>query len=74
MPADLETAIRDAYAELDGVPGSRPAGRGALQRESEDLAGASFAGQYDTFLWIRGPRKCSAGCAAAGRACSAPRC
>jgi pyruvate, water dikinase len=22
--------------------------------ESEDLAGASFAGQYDTFLWIRG--------------------
>jgi pyruvate, water dikinase len=55
LPADLETAIRDAYAELE-----RRAGRQGLpvavrsSGESEDLAGASFAGQYDTFLWIRG--------------------
>jgi pyruvate, water dikinase len=55
MPADLETAIRDAYAELErrtdraGLPVAvRSSG------ESEDLAGASFAGQYDTFLWVRG--------------------
>src|SRR5690606_17168091 len=69
MPADLESAVRDAYAELgrrtgrDGLPVAvRSSG------ESEDLAGASFAGQYDTFLWIRGAdevlahvRRCWAG-------------
>ena len=42
---------------------------------SEDLAGASFAGQYDTFLWVhgrrRGARRTSS---AAGRGCSAPPC
>ncbi|MGY1631248.1 PEP/pyruvate-binding domain-containing protein [Geodermatophilus sp. SYSU D01186] len=55
LPADLEAAIREAYAELE-----RRTGREGLpvavrsSGESEDLAGASFAGQYDTFLWIRG--------------------
>jgi pyruvate, water dikinase len=55
MPADLESEIREAYAELErrtrheSLPVAvRSSG------ESEDLAGASFAGQYDTFLWIRG--------------------
>lgn len=55
MPAGLEDAIRESYATLE-----RTAGEQALpvavrsSGESEDLAGASFAGQYDTFLWIRG--------------------
>lgn len=55
LPADLEAAIRTAYADLsakvgdDDVPVAvRSSG------ESEDLGGASFAGQYDTFLWVRG--------------------
>ncbi|MGY1743175.1 MULTISPECIES: PEP/pyruvate-binding domain-containing protein [unclassified Blastococcus] len=69
LPADLEAAIRAAYAELE-----RRTGREGLpvavrsSGESEDLAGASFAGQYDTFLWIRGAedvlthvRRCWAG-------------
>jgi pyruvate,water dikinase len=55
MPADLERAIREAHAELEQRtrrPGLPVAVRSS--GESEDLAGASFAGQYDTFLWIRG--------------------
>jgi pyruvate,water dikinase len=69
LPADLEAAVRSAYAELE-----RRTGREGLpvavrsSGESEDLAGASFAGQYDTFLWIRGAddvlehvRRCWAG-------------
>jgi pyruvate,water dikinase len=69
MPADLETAIRAAHVELErrnGQPGSPVAVRSS--GESEDLTGASFAGQYDTFLWIRGAeevlryvRRCWAG-------------
>jgi pyruvate,water dikinase len=55
LPADLETAVREAYAELErrtGLPDLPVAVRSS--GESEDLAGASFAGQYDTFLWVRG--------------------
>ena len=55
MPDELETAIRRNYAILeektgrDGVPVAvRSSG------EAEDLADASFAGQYDTYLWIAG--------------------
>jgi pyruvate,water dikinase len=55
LPADLEAAITRAYAELSARVGQvdvpvavRSSG------ESEDLSGASFAGQYDTFLWVRG--------------------
>jgi pyruvate, water dikinase len=69
LPADLEAAITGAYAELErrtGQPGLPAAVRSS--GESEDLAGASFAGQYDTFLWIRGAddvlrhvRRCWAG-------------
>ena len=51
----LETAIRRNYAILEertgraGVPVAvRSSG------EAEDLADASFAGQYDTYLWIAG--------------------
>lgn len=54
MPPALADAIRGAYAELerragDGVPVAvRSSG------VNEDLEGASFAGQYDTYLWIQG--------------------
>ncbi len=55
MPEALETAIRRNYAILEektgrsGVPVAvRSSG------EAEDLADASFAGQYDTYLWITG--------------------
>ena len=55
MPDKLETAIRRNYAILEektgraGVPVAvRSSG------EAEDLADASFAGQYDTYLWIAG--------------------
>lgn len=69
LPARLEDAVAAAYAALE-----RRAGMAAVpvavrsSGESEDLAGASFAGQYETFLWISGPeallrhmRKCWAG-------------
>lgn len=55
LPADLEEVIRSAYADLSaraGEPDVPVAVRSS--GESEDLGGASFAGQYDTFLWIRG--------------------
>lgn len=55
LPALLADAIAEAYGELErrtGVPGLPVAVRSS--GESEDLAGASFAGQYETFLWITG--------------------
>ena len=55
MPDELETAIRRNYALLEekaGRPGVPVAVRSS--GEAEDLADASFAGQYDTYLWITG--------------------
>lgn len=55
MPDELETAIRRNYAILEektGRPGVPVAVRSS--GEAEDLADASFAGQYDTHLWITG--------------------
>ena len=55
MPDELETAIRRNYAILEektGRPGVPVAVRSS--GEAEDLADASFAGQYDTYLWITG--------------------
>lgn len=55
LPPDLEDKVRESYAELE-----RRAGRSQVpvavrsSGESEDLAGASFAGQYQTYLWICG--------------------
>lgn len=55
MPADIDEAIRAAYGRLGDRAGS---GRASVAVRSsganEDLAGASFAGQYDTYLWITG--------------------
>lgn len=69
MPTRLEHEIRAAYerlVEITGVPSVPVAVRssGVL----EDAEGASFAGQYDTYLWIQGAdavldhvRRCWAG-------------
>lgn len=55
LPSEIEDAVRAGYAELERRAGS-PAAPVAVRSsgESEDLAGASFAGQYETFLWICG--------------------
>ncbi|MGI5456116.1 PEP/pyruvate-binding domain-containing protein [Streptomyces sp. CA-249302] len=49
VPATVATAVTSAYQALGDVP---VAVRSSA--ETEDLAGASFAGQYDTYLWVRG--------------------
>lgn len=49
LPAPVETAIRDACARLGDAPMAVRSSATA-----EDLAGASFAGQQDTYLGMRG--------------------
>jgi pyruvate,water dikinase len=55
LPADVEAAIDGAYARLEELTGA--SGAPVAVRSSgvaEDLGGASFAGQYETFLWVMG--------------------
>lgn len=55
MDADVEQALRHAYAELSrrsGVDDVPVAVRSSAT--SEDSPDASFAGEHDTYLWIRG--------------------
>ena len=55
MPAEVERALRDAYAALCercGVDDVPVAVRSSAT--AEDLVDASFAGLQDTFLWVRG--------------------
>ena len=55
MPNDLETAIRHNYALLEERVGQKDVPVAVRSSgELEDLTGASFAGQYDTYLWIFG--------------------
>ena len=52
---EVESAIRQGYGELErlvGMTGVPVAVRSSASLE--DLADASFAGQQDTYLWIRG--------------------
>lgn len=50
LPEDVETAIREAYAAMgDDIPVAVRSSATA-----EDLPDASFAGQQDTYLWVRG--------------------
>ncbi|MGH2350218.1 MAG: PEP/pyruvate-binding domain-containing protein, partial [Chloroflexota bacterium] len=55
LPAAVERQIKDAYAGLGRRLGD-PAPRVAVRSSgaAEDLKDASFAGQYDTFLGVRG--------------------
>ncbi len=55
FPEELSEAVRDAYRSLETDAGEE--GPPVAVRSSgvaEDLHGASFAGQYETFLWIIG--------------------
>jgi phenol phosphorylase subunit beta len=63
MPEDVETAIRSGYAELSALCSGTPESNGSIpdlpvavrsSATAEDLPGASFAGQQDTFLWVVG--------------------
>jgi pyruvate,water dikinase len=68
VPGDLEAEIRAAYAELEGRAGEDVPVAVRSSGVNEDLEGASFAGQYDTYLWVCGAddvvvhvRRCWAG-------------
>ena len=52
FPADLEAAIREHFARLDADGGGSYAVRSSAT--AEDLPDASFAGQQETFLNVRG--------------------
>ncbi|MCL5266447.1 MAG: phenylphosphate synthase subunit beta [Chloroflexi bacterium] len=55
LPAQVEDAIHSSYlklAEECNVPNLPVAVRSSAT--AEDLPGASFAGQQDTYLWVRG--------------------
>ena len=55
LPGDLETAIRHNYVLLEEKVGQKDVPVAVRSSgELEDLTGASFAGQYDTYLWILG--------------------
>lgn len=50
LPAEVEASIREAYAKMgDNMPVAVRSSATA-----EDLPDASFAGQQDTYLWVRG--------------------
>jgi pyruvate,water dikinase len=66
MPEDIARELREAYsglsrrsaAQIDGGDGDAGADASVAVRSSataEDLASASFAGQQDTYLNVRGP-------------------
>lgn len=55
LPGDVEVAVREAYAEIcaeAGVADMPVAVRSSAT--AEDLPDASFAGQQDTYLWVKG--------------------
>jgi phosphohistidine swiveling domain-containing protein len=59
VPDQIAAALRDAYATLaapssDAGLGDRPAVAVRSSATAEDLPGASFAGQQETFLNVRG--------------------
>src|SRR5205807_4299564 len=54
LPEGLAEAVCDAYAELVSLSGEACAVRSSAI--SEDGAGASFAGLYESYLNIRGSR------------------
>lgn len=54
FPDDLEQAIRGAYQRLEGDSGSEASFAVRSSATAEDLPDASFAGQQETFLNVRG--------------------
>jgi len=54
FPADLEADVRSAYDELVEESGDEPSFAVRSSATAEDLPDASFAGQQETFLNVRG--------------------
>ncbi len=54
LPDSLAEEIRAAYAELERRAGADVPVAVRSSGVNEDLEGASFAGQYDTYLWVVG--------------------
>ena len=54
FPASLEKSIREGYAALAGGPGKDVSVAVRSSATAEDLPDASFAGQQETFLNVRG--------------------
>ncbi|MEW6294883.1 MAG: phosphoenolpyruvate synthase [Candidatus Diapherotrites archaeon] len=57
MPEELEEAIENAYHHLGLQYGHNPDVAVRSSATAEDLPDASFAGQQETFLNVRGPRE-----------------
>jgi pyruvate,water dikinase len=65
IPPDIEQAIRDAYRALGAARGEAdPAVAVRSSATAEDLPTASFAGQQETFLNVRGERALLEACRA----------
>lgn len=55
VPPEIEYCIRDAYGRLcEECGGQEIPVAVRSSATAEDLAGASFAGQQETYLWVRG--------------------
>src|SRR5260370_20883657 len=55
MPADLAGVIRGAYAEMCARCGDTDLAVAVRSSATcEDSPDASFAGEHDTYLWVRG--------------------
>ncbi len=55
LPLEIEDCIRTAYARLCRMCGDEATPVAVRSSATaEDLAGASFAGQQETYLWVRG--------------------
>jgi len=57
FPTDLARAICSAYRNLEGRYGNRVDVAVRSSATAEDLPGASFAGEHETYLGIRGERQ-----------------
>jgi phosphoenolpyruvate synthase len=54
LPPEIASAVRAAYGELSGGDGADAPVAVRSSAVAEDLAGASFAGQLETYLWVDG--------------------
>lgn len=62
FPADLSKAIKDAYRELEEREESLTSVAVRSSATAEDLPEASFAGQHDSFMNVKGPEKTLEAC------------
>ncbi|MFA6279070.1 MAG: phosphoenolpyruvate synthase [Candidatus Paceibacterota bacterium] len=56
LPADLEKAIAESYAQMEKEYGKNVDVAVRSSATAEDLPGASFAGEHETYLNIRGAK------------------